>query len=658
MLLVLPYSLRDQELALKLVQWISELGEKKAHSALIVRDKRCDPTKDAQIKAELEKNFQKVEVETAAAAFDSWAEGANHLFSAAGRYIEHTTKEPWLWLESDVVPMRANWVDALETEYKQAGKPFMGADVNVNNVPRHMSGVACYPGEMSKHAGLALISNEIPWDVQAADQIIPKAHFTQQIVHNWKHEPFKDKSELDNLRVQHPNCVLFHSDKSGSLIDLLRQERNGASIEMEVAAAPYSFFQLDGETVCGACDIFIKTHPPDYEWLVYALRSIKKFSSGFRRVVLMSEDTEIPDTDPNNLKIKAPLETEDGYLDQQVKKMYADFHTNADFILHTDSDCLFTKPITPQTFFRNGKPIWMMTRYGETDTPWKPITEKFMQRPVEFEFMRRHPQLVPRWLYAKFREYAFKTHGQPLCDYIKCQPLRAFSEFNALGAYAYEFHRDAFTWVDTAKDEWPELVLDQRRSWGGLTPEIKAEWDKILSDETPQPSARKRKPMSQATKDKIGARNRKHGAQSRKSLPLLRRAYAAWAKMKERCYDPQNNRFYTYGGRGIAVDNIWHDFRKFLQDMGYPPTTKHSIERLNNNANYGPGNCRWATLQEQANNRSNTVYLLVEGQTKTLREWSRETGIKPKSIWARYKHGKTGKALIAPVSGNEKSACL
>src|SRR4029078_3362108 len=139
-------------------------------------------------------------------------------------------------------------------------------------------------------------------------------------------------------------------------------------------------------------------------WLNYCLDSIRKYCSGFRKVWVVSPQA------PANAALAMHKgewkgvddESEVGYLAQQITKLYADVITDyqADFILHVDSDVLITQPITPQHFFRrSGNPIWYYPPYSVIDTPWKPITEKFMLRVVENEFMRRFPIMVPRWLY-------------------------------------------------------------------------------------------------------------------------------------------------------------------------------------------------------------------------------------------------------------------
>lgn len=235
------------------------------------------------------------------------------------------------------------------------------------------------------------------------------------------------------------------------------------------------------------CDIFIKTYPADYPWLKYCLRSIGKFASGFRKTLIISPTTY---HDSIGLGFDWVWQERaeyglgyipfDGYLSQQVFKLHADIFSDAEYILYMDSDTIFTRPVTPETFFIDSKIAWLYTPYAKIKTPWQPITEKFLGCPVKFEFMRRHPLIAPSWLLAAVRTFCRTTHGVSLDKYIMAQPQRAFSEFNALGALAYYFHRDMFHWLDTETDDIPELTTLQKWSYGGLKPDIVAEFEGIL----------------------------------------------------------------------------------------------------------------------------------------------------------------------------------
>jgi hypothetical protein len=79
--------------------------------------------------------------------------------------------------------------------------------------------------------------------------------------------------------------------------------------------------------------------------------------------------------------------------------------------------------------------------------------------------------------------------------------------------------------------------------------------------------------------------------------------YGIWSSMKDRCRNPNNKEFKNYGARGIQVCERWMTFANFLADIGHKPSPKHSIERINNDKGYEPGNCKWATMSDQVRNR-------------------------------------------------------
>ena len=97
--------------------------------------------------------------------------------------------------------------------------------------------------------------------------------------------------------------------------------------------------------------------------------------------------------------------------------------------------------------------------------------------------------------------------------------------------------------------------------------------------------------------------------------------------MKSRCKNPKHLHYPSYGGRGIEVCERWRLFENFYADMGDPPTSKHSLDRINNDGDYEPSNCRWATQREQCNNQSSNLIVEYGGKRQTLAEFCRERGL-------------------------------
>jgi len=122
--------------------------------------------------------------------------------------------------------------------------------------------------------------------------------------------------------------------------------------------------------------------------------------------------------------------------------------------------------------------------------------------------------------------------------------------------------------------------------------------------------------------------------------------------MLERCYNKQDIGYQNYGGRGIKVCDIWKEsFFNFLEDMGERPSTDYSLDRMDNDGNYDPSNCKWSTIEEQANNRRNNIIVTIDGVTKSITQWCDELNLNRFTIYGRIsKHGFTPEeALTTPI---------
>jgi hypothetical protein len=143
-------------------------------------------------------------------------------------------------------------------------------------------------------------------------------------------------------------------------------------------------------------------------------------------------------------------------------------------------------------------------------------------------------------------------------------------------------------------------------------------------------------------------RTRSCGCQRKKDPHAAHRTreYRVWIDMRSRCNDPGHPSFTRYGGRGISVCDRWKRFANFLSDMGQRPSPAHGFDRINNDGNYEPGNCRWATRKEQQNNIRSNRRVTIGSVNWTVAQWSEATGTKQKLISQRLRRGWPERAAV------------
>lgn len=122
--------------------------------------------------------------------------------------------------------------------------------------------------------------------------------------------------------------------------------------------------------------------------------------------------------------------------------------------------------------------------------------------------------------------------------------------------------------------------------------------------------------------------------------------YSTWRGMISRCTNKKNKEWHSYGGRGINVCDRWMDINNFISDMGEKPTPAHSLDRVNNNGNYEPSNCRWATSKEQGKNKRDTIFIEYKGVSRPLVEWADIKGVKRQTMYMRYRRGYTNEEIV------------
>jgi len=139
----------------------------------------------------------------------------------------------------------------------------------------------------------------------------------------------------------------------------------------------------------------------------------------------------------------------------------------------------------------------------------------------------------------------------------------------------------------------------------------------------------------------VGLDRTEHGATKNRKMTT---EYSLWLGMKQRCTNPKHKNYENYGGRGITVCEKWSEsFEAFLKDMGERPSEGLTLERMDNDKPYEPGNVRWATRLEQAQNRRSSKTYTVDGVAKTIGEWSTSHHIPYQTIVARL--GRNGRDM-------------
>ena len=230
--------------------------------------------------------------------------------------------------------------------------------------------------------------------------------------------------------------------------------------------------------------IFIRTYSKDLVWLDYALRSIHKHAKGFYEIVVC-----IPENQKDLLShltaervVTCPVYQND-YIGQQISKLNAHKYCKGDYILFTDSDCIFTEPFTPEDFMRGGKPILLKTLYSKVGDAkaFQGPTEKCLRFKVDYEYMRRHPSLYLTQTIRDLHVYfnSLTDYKQSINDYILSEPIIGISEFNIIGAFTDRIQPMKYCIINT-DDEVPPAKLKQYWSWSGLTVAEKIEIENLL----------------------------------------------------------------------------------------------------------------------------------------------------------------------------------
>jgi hypothetical protein len=243
-------------------------------------------------------------------------------------------------------------------------------------------------------------------------------------------------------------------------------------------------------------DIFIKTYHKDFAWLEWCLKSIKKFASGFRNVVVVSETGHaLPDHIKNIIPIKLhyvdfPKQTPTyvehglGYLWQQNIKLTWYTYTDADEVLVLDSDEMLTKPTTPDSFKTEGVPNWYFTKWAfmGDGACWKSSTDHILKTDTEYSGMCLTGFILKRTTTITLKNYICNLHGvNNIWDIFVKYDMPTASEYNIIGCYIWSFSSEYNKITNYDASKVFNNSIKKEWSWGGLDPEKIKQCEAVLS---------------------------------------------------------------------------------------------------------------------------------------------------------------------------------
>lgn len=222
-------------------------------------------------------------------------------------------------------------------------------------------------------------------------------------------------------------------------------------------------------------DLLIVTFKRDFPYLRWCLKSIEKFVTGFRHVIILIPEQDVDDLVAvtsdfpqleSMIRIRIGYEWKNkGMLWHMHQIMCSDKLSEADYICHIDADCIFTAPVTPETFIKDGKPILQYERFESINKRhpgvgiWGEVTQRCLPFHVHFETMRQHGETYTRETYAEARRLIEVKTGMTAEKYIYAQENsfpQSFCEFVTLGNVAIHCFHDKYHLIDNSHKENPD----------------------------------------------------------------------------------------------------------------------------------------------------------------------------------------------------------
>lgn len=424
-----------------------------------------------------------------------WPDGCNALWQEGMMRCSILAKERKskadcvLTMEADCVPLRRDWLNVIKEVWRSRfpGTEFIGhihqAD---DDVHRHLNGNALIDiSALRKHPELNG-AGDGGWDFVHRKLILKTTQDSDFFFQIYKMAN-PTRKNLEFIRKNGKVPALFHGTKGLAGIEIVNAMLADGSLDRSKRAAtldPKEIVDQFRPSTHTDVSIFIRSYEKDFPWLVYCVRSIRKFVQGYSEIVIAVPRGQLPALmeamkgamSSKLIFVEIDPIHENGYIDQQISKLLADKYCSGGFIMHVDSDCCFDSPVDIQgDFIAGAMPTILYTLWTQAGEAicWKEPTREALGFEPSFETMCALPIVHHRGTYFVLREYMQAVHGMPAEDYAAT--VKKFSEFNTLGNFAVQFLSSYYRVVraDPAIDGIPRLR--QHWSWGGLTPERVAE---------------------------------------------------------------------------------------------------------------------------------------------------------------------------------------
>lgn len=523
---VLPFCRKDSKAMEELVQWALELNpEGVNHNCLLSYEEGTSPDNIA-ILARKYFRGDLLELCYPTPPVQGWPAAPNWAWQATARFIDDKgVNEPWFWWESDAVPLKPGWVDALYDAYKEGGLPFAGHIVDRMD---HMNGVGIYPPNVRRLCQEAMLTRGAAWDYVLKDTIRGKCTNLNHIIqHIWNIREedgvitngdghtatFPDWRSVE--RWMDFNCFILHRTKDGTLIQRLRERLESERIRIEqeqqkIIAVETNVPQFTAVEHAVSVErkvqdippveVMIVTYHKDLPWFELCMKCIRKHLSGFQGVTVC-----VPNRDR---KLFRPLMIEHGFnmycydevegkgmLQHMAIMAMADsiVPKKTKYVAHIDADAMFKLETRPEDYFEDNKPVYMIRTYESlvddkgviSDcAQWKPIVEEQIAMPATHFTMCAFPFIYPIGFYAKYRQRIELIHKKPMLDYMlegRNQFPQTRVDFQAMGQFALSTMPDKFHWIDIGKN--PPRKDRHKSYWShsGVRPEHRKEIEGFLA---------------------------------------------------------------------------------------------------------------------------------------------------------------------------------